>query len=343
MYAIVPAGGAGSRLWPLSRRSRPKFLLDLEGSGTSMIGTTVRRLAPVADGVLVVTGAAHAAAVEADLAGRGTEILAEPSPRDSMAAIGLAAAILHVRHGDCTVGSFAADHAITDEPAFQGAVRAAEEIAAAGYVATIGITPTEPSTAYGYIEAGEGMDGLPGRHVTRFEEKPDAERAATYLATGRYLWNAGMFVMRTSVLLGTLADLHPELHRGLLAIAEAWDGPDRERILAENWDSLPKMVIDRAVAEPLADAGRVAVVPAAMGWTDIGDFAALAELAPSPAEIAIEATGTYARASKPVAVVGIEGAVVIETDEAILVTTAERAQDVRLVVEELTGEREWLR
>lgn len=344
MYAIVPAGGAGSRLWPLSRRSHPKFLLDLEGGGRSMIRTTVDRLGPVSDGVTVVTGQVHAPAVAADLAGAGVEIIAEPSPRDSMAAIGLAAAVLHHRHGAVVVGSFAADHAITAPEAFHAAVTAATAIAQTGDVVTIGITPDSPSTAYGYIEAGGALaGGLPGRRATRFEEKPDAERAAAYLATGRYFWNAGMFVMRTDVLLGALSELHPVLHEGLMAIGAAWDTDGRDAVLAELWPTLPKMVIDRAVAEPLADAGRVAVVPADMGWTDIGDYAALADLAPSPATIEIESPGSYAHSTKPVAVVGIAGAVVIETDEAILVTTRDRAQDVRRAVDQLVGEREWLR
>lgn len=342
MYAIVPAGGAGSRLWPLSRRSRPKFLLDLEGGGQSMIRTTVSRLSPVVDGVLVVTGAAHAPAVEADLAGTGAEIVAEPSPRDSMAAIGLAAAIVHHRHGDTVVGSFAADHAITRPDVFHEAVHHAVALAEAGYVTTIGITPDGPSTAYGYIEAGEALGGA-GRHVTRFEEKPDAQRAAAYLRTGQYYWNAGMFVMRTGVLFDALRSLHPDLAAGLQSIAAAWDTPDREEVLAEHWPTLPKMVIDRAVAEPLAEQGRVAVVPAEMGWTDIGDYEALAELAPSPAFLAIDSPHTYATANRPVVVVGVPGAVVIETDQAILVTTQEHAQDVRRAVDELNGEHEWLR
>lgn len=343
MFAIVPAGGVGSRLWPRSRRTSPKFLRDLEGGGRSMLQTTLDRLTPVSDGCTVVTGVAHADEVTAQV-GEAAEVLAEPSPRDSMAAIGLAAAILRERHGDVVVGSFAADHAIEDVSAFHAAVRRAEQIAADRMIVTIGITPTGPSSAYGYIEAGEPLAApLEGRHVSRFEEKPDVETAAAYLATGRYLWNAGMFVMRTGVLLDVLAELHPELHSGLLTIARAWDGPHRDGVLAGVWPTLPKLVIDRAVAEPVAERGGVAVVPADMGWSDIGDFDALAELAPNPADLAVDAPDTYVHAGKPVVVVGIPGAVVVEMDDVIMVTTRERAQDVKKAVDALGGPLDGLR
>lgn len=344
MFAIIPAGGVGSRLWPLSRSAAPKFLLDLTGDGRSMVRATVDRLAPVSAGGVVVTGVAHAPAVTGHLAGTGVEVIAEPSPRDSMAAIGLAAAVLHERHGDVVVGSFAADHVIRDEAAFHAAVRAAEEIAAAGWLTTIGTSPTEPSSAFGYIEQGQALPApLAGRLVVRFEEKPDAARAAAYLGSGRHLWNAGMFVVRTGVLLDALAELHPALHDGLRALGRAWDTPGRADALAATWPRLDRMVIDRALAEPLSLRGGVAVVPADMGWSDIGDFDAVAALAPSPPAVTVGADGAWVRATRPVAVVGIPGAVVVETPDAILVTTRAASQDVKAVVDRLTGPLEGLR
>ncbi len=344
MFAIIPAGGVGSRLWPLSRRAAPKFLLDLTGDGRSMVRATVDRLSPLCDGAVVVTGVGHAATVSAHLEGTGAEVIAEPSPRDSMAAIGLAAAVIHQRHGDVVIGSFAADHVIRDEDAFRAAASAAVDAAAAGWLTTIGIRPTEPSSAFGYIEQGEALPApLVGRVVARFEEKPDAARAAEYLVTGRYLWNAGMFVARTGMLLGALAELHPGLHAGLLRLARAWDTPAREEVLAATWPTLDRMVIDRAIAEPLSTRGRVAVVPADMGWSDIGDFDAVAELAPCPPAVAVGAAGAWVHASRPVAVVGIPGAVVVETPDVILVTTRERAQDVKAAVDALSGSLEELR
>lgn len=344
MYAIVPAGGAGSRLWPVSRVGHPKFLLDLEGKGRTMLQTTIDRLAPVTRGTLVVTGTAHAKAVTAQLKGTGAEVVPEPSPRDSMAAIGLAAAILHQRHGDVVVGSFAADHAITNPAAFGRAVAYAGGIALTGKIVTIGITPTAASSAYGYIQAGSPLAAPHrGHEVVRFEEKPEPDTAAKYLKSGRYLWNAGMFVMRTGVLLDILAELHPQLHEGLVAIASAWDTPNRASVLAEVWDTLPKMVIDRAVAEPMADRGGVAVVPAEMGWSDIGDYDALASLAPAPPRIEINSPGSFVSATRPVVIVGVPGAVVVESDGVIMVTTRENAQDVKLAVDALDAELEDLR
>lgn len=344
MYAIVPAGGAGSRLWPLSRRATPKFLLDLEGVGRTMLQTTLDRLAPIATGTVIVTGVGHAAAVTDQAARSGAEVVAEPSPRDSMAAIGLAAAILHQRHGDVVVGSFAADHAITNTAAFHAAASSAAAIAMTGKIVTIGITPTSASSAYGYIQAGSPL-ATPhqGFEVVRFEEKPEPETAAQYVASRRYLWNAGMFVMRTGILLQILEELHPELHRGLVAIAAAWDTPERREVLATHWDTLPKLVIDRAIAEPIADRGGVAVVPADMGWSDIGDFDALATLSPKAPHIAINSPDSFVAGSRPIVVVGVPGAVVVETEHAILVTTRENAQDVKLAVDSLTGELEDLR
>ncbi len=216
-HAVVPAGGAGTRLWPLSRAGHPKFLLDLTGSGRTLLQATVDRLAPLTgpDGVVVVTGVRHAAEVARQVPALAADdalgrLLMEPSPRDSMAAIGLAAAVLLERHGpDVVLGSFAADHVIDGAAQFAGSVREAVAAARAGYVVTIGIAATEPSTAFGYIRAAEplGVVGAPSaRHVAGFTEKPDAQTAAAYLATGEYRWNAGMFVVRATVLLDHLAE-----------------------------------------------------------------------------------------------------------------------------------------
>ncbi len=155
-WAVVPAGGAGTRLWPLSRAAHPKFLLDLTGSGRSLLQTTVDRLEPLtAERVVVVTGAAHADAVRAQLPGFGpSQVLAEPSPRDSMAAIGLAAAVVERLDPDAVIGSFAADHVIPDQGAFEAVIREAASVARDGHLVTIGVEPTWPATGFGYIRAG---------------------------------------------------------------------------------------------------------------------------------------------------------------------------------------------
>ena len=377
IHAIIPAGGAGTRLWPLSRRRRPKFLLDLTGAGRSLLQDTVERLAPLAATTTVVTGAAHIAVVADQLPQVPRDnLLAEPSPRDSMAAIGLAAAVIARRHGrGAVVGSFAADHTVADRTAFADAVRQAALLAEQGWVVTIGIEATGPSTAFGYIHAGDPTDvpGAPdGRRVLGFTEKPDADTAAAYLATGDYRWNAGMFVVRAGVLLDHLAELRPQLAAGIEDIAAAWDTPEREEVLAERWPALEKIAIDHAIAEPVAAAGGVATVPVSMGWNDVGGFDALIGLvaprnegpatgagvldningadgaeavdgsAPEAPRADVRAIGSdgaliASTSGRTVVLLGMPGAVVIDTPDALLVTTSEHAQDVKGVVDALSG------
>ncbi|HEY0186506.1 MAG TPA: sugar phosphate nucleotidyltransferase [Cellulomonas sp.] len=359
-YAVVPAGGAGTRLWPLSRQGVPKFLHDLTGTGRTLLQGTVDRLLPLSGpaGVLVVTGARHAEAVAAQLPELGPDqVIAEPSPRDSMAAIGLAAALIAERHGpEAVLGSFAADHVIDDLPLFWSAVTEGVEAARAGYVVTIGITATDPSTAFGYVRSAAplGVAGAPGaRHVSGFTEKPDAETAAAYLATGEYRWNAGMFIVAAGVLLDHLATQLPALAAGVRAIAAVWDDPEaRARALAETWPTLTKIAIDHAIAEPVAAAGGVAVVPGDFTWDDVGDFASLAELlsrsgtAGEPGTAGatlgddalvqrIDAAGSLVvgAESRTVTVLGVPGAVVVDTPDAVLVTTLAHAQQVKAAVD----------
>lgn len=232
-YAVIPAGGIGSRLWPLSRADAPKFLHDLTGSGHSLLRDTWDRLEPLAgaDRIAVVTGRAHRAAVESELPGiPDLNVFLESEPRESAAAIGLAAAILHRRDPDVIIGSFSADHVIRSTRVFEFAVRDAVEVAREGYICTIGISPTEPAVGFGYIRKGPELVVEGAREaalVESFVEKPDLETAKAYFADRGYLWNAGMFIAKASVLLEELAENEPALHAGLIELAEAWD--DRER------------------------------------------------------------------------------------------------------------------
>jgi mannose-1-phosphate guanylyltransferase len=346
-WAVIPAGGAGTRLWPLSRSSSPKFLHDLTGSGRSLLVETHERLAPLAgDRFLVVTGTAHHAAVTAQLAALGPHaVLAEPSPRDSMAAIGLAAALLERRDPEAVMGSFAADHVIADRDGFATCVGTAVEAARAGWLVTLGIEPTHPSSAFGYIHVGDELAELPGVHGVRaFVEKPDPETARGYLAGGRHRWNAGMFVVRPGVLLDLLGRWDPEFARALRAIAA---DPGR---LEELWPTLPRVALDHAVAEPAAEAGCVVVVPAEFDWDDIGDFDSLATqlgtgqsattvLGDADLVRAVDASGLVVpRAGRMVAVVGLDDVVVVDTPDALLVTTRARAQQVKAVVESLRSD-----
>jgi len=349
---VVPAGGAGTRLWPLSRRSRPKFLLDLTGTGRSLLQQTLDRLATLGDRApIVVTGCAHEEEVRAQ-AGAGVRVLAEPSPRNSMPAIALAAAVAAAADEDAVIGSFAADHLIADEVAFARAVASARTAAERGYLVIIGIEPTHPATGFGYIEEAATPPELAGTGavgVERFVEKPDRDRAEAFVRSGRFRWNAGMFVVRARVLLEALDAQIPPLAAGARAIAAAIGTAEEAAVRERVWPTLTAIAIDHALAEPLSVAGRVAMVPAAFGWDDVGDFAALARQLRERREhsdggraegsdvvvlggaetIAIDAHATvYGAPTRPVALVGVEGITVVDTPDVLLVLADERAQDL---------------
>lgn len=349
--AIIPAGGAGSRLWPLSTPDRPKFLLDLFGTGSSLLQDTFARVAPLADRTVVVTGVAHAPVVAAQLPDLGEEgLVAEPSPRDSMPSIALAAALLEERHGPHVVGSFSADHVIGKPEAFSAAVRVARLGAEAGSIVVIGLEPKGPATGFGYIRAGgpiEGIDGL--RQVEAFTEKPDVQTAEAMIGEGSHYWNAGMFVARTDVLLEALSRHHPDLERGVRALAAAWDGSGRDQALERIWPGLTRIAIDHAIAEPVAAEGGVAVVPADLDWNDIGDFGVLATLVEPGSDgirllhreakvVAIDASGPMVvGGDRPVVVVGMDDVTVVDTPEVVLVLNRAAAQKVKQAREATTG------
>lgn len=350
-YAIVPAGGAGTRLWPLSRAARPKFLLQLLGSQRSLIQTTVDRLAPVTDGICVVTGTAHAAAIARQLPSLADDdLFVEPSPRESAAAIGLATAVLARRHPEAVVGSFAADHVVLDDVVFRQVVAEAVATAHEGYLVTVGITPTHPATGFGYVCSGESLDvpdAPSALRVTEFREKPDEETARRYVESGRYRWNAGMFVARAATLMELYERYQPELAAGLSEIAGAWDSATREDVLGEVWSGLPKIAIDYAIAEPAAAEGRVVVVPGSFGWDDIGDFRSVAAMLPEPddgvrrlgdADVVAEGTSdalVVSSSGRLVALLGLTDVVVVDTPDALLVADRSRAQDVKALVDRL--------
>jgi mannose-1-phosphate guanylyltransferase len=354
-YSIIPAGGIGARLWPLSRADAPKFLHDLTGSGSSLLRATWDRLAPISgsDRVMVVTGRAHRAAVEEQIPElTDRNVVLESEPKDSTAAIGLAAAILHRREPDVIVGSFAADHVITDVRAFRRAVTQAVAAADAGWITAIGITPTEPAIGFGYIQCGAALDipGAPDAIVAEsFVEKPDLPTAKKYLADEKHLWNGSMFFARADVLLAQIGESDPALLAGLEQLAEAWDDPARRGPVVDRvWPGLTKIAIDYTVAEPAAAAGRLAVIPGTFDWDDVGDFASIAKLHSGGRSSDLAILGENARVladassgivvsqtGRIISLIGVRDIVVVDTPDALLVTTSQNAQRVKSVVDAL--------
>ncbi|KAI0785741.1 mannose-1-phosphate guanylyltransferase [Abortiporus biennis] len=351
-YVVIPAGGAGTRLWPLSREDHPKFLLDLTLKGRSLIQATWDRLLPLSSPArtTIVAGPAHVKSITEQLPDLlAHNLFTEPSAKDSMAAIGLAAAVLVKRDPDAIIGSFAADHMISGDDAFLSAVAEAVEVAKKDYLVTIGIAPSHPSTGFGYIRLGEKLglaDAPNARVVSSFKEKPDARTAAAYIKTGNYRWNAGMFVTRAAFLMELLKNYKPDLHEGLEKIAAAWDDESlRQKVLDEVWPELEKIAIDHAVAEPASFDRRVAVVPATFGWDDVGDFSSLADLLPAESnqprvlgDSSLVLTEQVAGgivvpgSGRLVSMLGVDDLVIVDMPDTLLVTTRARSQEVKRIV-----------
>jgi mannose-1-phosphate guanylyltransferase len=350
LYSTILAGGSGTRLWPLSRASEPKFLHPLTGTDRTLLQATVDRLTGLSEPgqVYVVTGTAHAAAIARQLPQvPAANILVEPSPKDSCAAISLAAAIIARRDADAIMAAFSADHLIEDEPRFAAVIMQAVAAAQQGYLTTVGVRPVHPDVRFGYLKTGAALTGE-ARLVAEFKEKPSPQVATGYLESGQYLWNAGIFVFGVQAFLGELDRQMPALSSGIAAIADAWETGQRDSVLAELWPQLEKISVDYGVMEGAAEAGKVATVPADMPWSDVGDFHSLGESLPNDESgnlLVCDRDRVIARDLKDavivsttdrvIAMIGLQSIVVVDTPDALLVCSRERAQEVKQIVDEL--------
>lgn len=290
-HAIIPAGGVGTRLWPLSTPERPKFLLDVTDSGKTLLEQTIERLCPIADRMTIVTGVAtyddvKKVAAQFSTTEDGTsvhrpiDVIAEPEAKNSLAAIGLATLIAHKLDPDCIVGSFAADHVIDDVKQFHQRVQRAIQVADSGYIVTLGVKPRYAATQFGYCQRGSRLDDVDFKayELERFVEKPQKKRAKKYISSGNYFWNAGMYISKASVLRKNIKRYCDKTYDILSTIVDMLplDSIEHMTIPPELWRDLPSVSIDTALAEPAAIDERVAVVPTGkIGWDDMGDLEAL--------------------------------------------------------------------
>lgn len=354
MYAVIMAGGGGTRLWPLSRSARPKPFLPLLGD-TTLLQATASRLAPLVDmaDVHVVTDGRYADLVRAQLPGLPAgNLLCEPVGRNTAAAVAFAAAAID-RPGDEIMIVLPADQRIEDEAGFRIALAAAAERAATGELVTLGIAPTGPETGYGYVlAAADGQaSAQPGQRVERFVEKPNPERAQELLASGRASWNAGIFVWRRDALIAGLRRFAADIE---LAVRDAVTaGP---AAIEAAYPGVRSTSIDYALMEPASVMGQVAVVPADVGWSDLGSWDALLHAADAGGreggavvairlgagsdvvEVGSDRVLIHAAGGRLVAVVGLRDVIVVDTPDALLVCAGDAAQDVKQVVERLQAD-----
>ena len=341
---MIMAGGSGTRFWPLSRRTRPKQLLRLFGERT-MIAETVARFDSLTspEQILIITADHLVAAIADELELPGTNIVGEPSARNTAPAVGLAAIMAVARSGNPEelVCVFPADHFINNTEAFRRAVVVAAERARSGAIVTMGVSPTHPETGYGYIEAGD-RDGA-FCEVRSFREKPDADSARTYLSSGDFYWNAGMFFFRADVMLAEIRRQIPPLATALDTINHIADDPTSDAILfTQTWATLDPVSIDYGVME---GAERVEVMPVQFGWSDVGHWDALPEVVDCDVDgnhttgdvITLDCNDSIIcnETGGVVAALGVEGLVIVQTADATLVLPRDRAQEVRRIVDML--------
>ncbi len=356
-YAVIMAGGSGTRLWPLSREKRPKQALTLVGDRT-MFQQSVDRLTPLfsPERILVVTRIDYAELLQQQVPELPAEnFILEPEGRGTAPAIGLAAMHLAKRDSDAVMAVQTADHFIADTIHFQEALVAAEQLTRQGFLVTLGIQPVSPSTGYGYIQKGASLD-VPGEvrayQVSRFVEKPSHEIALKMVTSGEYVWNSGMFVWRIEHILQAFACHMPGFYQQLLTIGKMWGAKQYQDSLQAIWPTVPRQTIDYGVMEKTKN---VAVLPVNIGWVDVGSWSSVDQLhTPDPqgniwtgphVDVDTRNSTVITDDTHLTATIGIEGLVIVNTPDALLVCAKDHEQEVREVVRRLKEEMhsgDWL-
>jgi mannose-1-phosphate guanylyltransferase len=349
-YAVIMAGGGGTRLWPVSRKEKPKQLLPLLGKET-LFQSTVARLETLfpPERILVVTVAEQAREMREQVPSIPEEnYLIEPAPRGTASVVALAAAVLQKRDPHAVMAIQTADHHIRNKDLFNYLISTAIDVAEKNYLVTLGITPTFPSTGYGYIQQGEPMIGeykYPVYTVKRFKEKPDEATAQELLRSGDHSWNSGMFVWRVDVILAEIQRQMPRLYDAVDAIAAAWNTPGRDEVVHSRWMDLKSQTIDYGVMEK---AERVAVLPAGgLGWSDVGSWDSLFEVlmpdmngnvSTNAQHLALDTHNTLVYSGNDqrlVVTIGLDDIVVVDAGDVLMICKVDQSQKVRDVVEHL--------
>ena len=345
-YAVIMAGGSGTRLWPLSRQHRPKQALKLIGERT-MFQHAVDRIAPLfpPEQILVVTRDEHAALLMEQVPEIPVEnFILEPEGRGTAPAIGLAAIHLQRRDPNASMIVLTADHYITEAEEFRHALSAALQVATANHLVTLGIKPTSPSTGFGYIHHGEklgGTAGFPTFWVERFVEKPDQDSATAMMNSGEYSWNSGMFIWRVDCILAEFERQMRSFYSQLIEVATTLQTSAYEETIKRIWPRVIKQTIDYGIMEHAQD---VAVIPVSIGWTEVGSWGSLLTLLPADQDgnivigphVGLNTRDTFTFSEKRlIATIGVHGLVIVDTDDALLVCPKEQEQAVRELVDTL--------
>lgn len=344
-YALILAGGGGTRLWPMSRQNKPKQMLPLIGIH-SMFKTSVERLFPLfkPEQIYISTAQDYVDDLRKEVPYIPAEnFIAEPSARNNAAAVGLSLAVIQKRDPNAVVAMLTADHHIGRVEAFRDVLAASNEIAKDGKIVTLGISPSFPSTGFGYIQLGEKlgmMKGFDYSKAARFLEKPDVVRATQFVASGKYSWNSGMFIWQASKAMKEFERQQPQLFGLLQALQPTVDTPNYSAQLAEIWEQMPKVSIDYAVMEGAQD---MVVIPVDIAWSDVGTWPSLYEILDvdrfgncgkngSEKRIVLDAHDSLFFSDKLTVAIGVDNIIVVETDDVLMICHKDRAQDVKEIV-----------